>query len=67
MHFARGDFDAIAAELHTLAGEAALLQLREIVELAREGEGLARKGGAPEECDRVLHALEARIAVLPKT
>jgi hypothetical protein len=61
---AEGDLAAVAAELHALSGEAALLQLRGIAELAREGEGIARKGDAVAECERVVRALGAQIDAL---
>jgi HPt (histidine-containing phosphotransfer) domain-containing protein len=63
---AQRDFGAVAAELHTLSGEAAMLQVRAIAALAREGEDLARKGDSPGECERVLRALEAQIAELAR-
>jgi HPt (histidine-containing phosphotransfer) domain-containing protein len=61
-HAARAEFGAIASELHALAGEAALLGLDRIAELAREGEETARKGDSPTECERVLHALATHVA-----
>jgi hypothetical protein len=39
----------VAMELHALAGEAALLELTDVSELAQRGEALARSGGAPPE------------------
>jgi HPt (histidine-containing phosphotransfer) domain-containing protein len=58
----RGDWNGITSELHALAGEAALLELRDIANLAREGERLARKPDSQGECASVLRAIEAQIA-----
>jgi HPt (histidine-containing phosphotransfer) domain-containing protein len=58
----RGDWNAITTELHALAGEAALLELRDIAGLAREGERLARKPESQSECASTLRAIEAQIA-----
>ena len=58
----RGDWNAITTELHALAGEAALLELRDIANLAREGERLARKPESQGECASILRSLEAQIA-----
>ncbi len=63
---ARQDFGAMVGELHTLAGEAALLQLRGLAELARQGEALARKGQSAAECEQVLLALRTQIDALAK-
>jgi HPt (histidine-containing phosphotransfer) domain-containing protein len=59
---ARAEFGAIVSELHALAGEATLLGLNRIAELAREGEETARKGDSRTECERVLHALATHVA-----
>jgi HPt (histidine-containing phosphotransfer) domain-containing protein len=58
----RGDWNGITTELHALAGEAALLELRNIADLAREGERLARQPGSQGECPSILRAIEAQIA-----
>jgi HPt (histidine-containing phosphotransfer) domain-containing protein len=66
---------AAVADLHALAGEAAILELFDIAGLAREGEKAARRvvtagasTGTPSEsaveCARVLHAIEAAIDTL---
>jgi HPt (histidine-containing phosphotransfer) domain-containing protein len=58
----RGDWNGITTELHALAGEAALLELRNIADLAREGERLARKPESHGECASALRDIEAQIA-----
>jgi HPt (histidine-containing phosphotransfer) domain-containing protein len=58
----RGDWNGITTELHALAGEAALLELRNIAELAREGERRARKPESQGECASILRDIEAQIA-----
>ena len=58
----RGDWNAITTELHALAGEAALLELRPIADLAREGERIARKTESQGECASILQALGKQIA-----
>jgi HPt (histidine-containing phosphotransfer) domain-containing protein len=59
-----------AAELHALAGEAAILELSDIAGLAREGEKAARSAPATaprekrEECARLLRRIAAAVEAL---
>ena len=54
VHVAGADWSSITKELHALSGEAALLELRAIEDLAREGERIARTTESSTECERVL-------------
>jgi HPt (histidine-containing phosphotransfer) domain-containing protein len=55
--------DLVAAELHALAGEAALLGLGDIDQLAREGERAARQK-ISEDCVKTLTKIEAALATM---
>jgi HPt (histidine-containing phosphotransfer) domain-containing protein len=61
----RGDFGAVAIELHALAGEAALLQLRSFADLAGQAEDAAR--GSPEACAGILGTLQSELAAIAAT
>ena len=61
----RSNWTALVGELHALAGEAALLELAEIAKLAREGEQVARAAATTADCERILEAIRAQIAVIP--
>jgi HPt (histidine-containing phosphotransfer) domain-containing protein len=55
----------VATELHALAGEAALLELTVVAELAQRGEAMARSAGAaPEGCVELLRELDRAVAAL---
>jgi succinoglycan biosynthesis protein ExoA len=58
--------DVVATEVHALAGEAALLELREIVSLARAAEVVARapSGGAADACRSALRDILAALEAL---
>jgi HPt (histidine-containing phosphotransfer) domain-containing protein len=56
-----GRLDLAAAEMHALAGEAALLGLGEIDVLAREGERAARQKQS-QECVRILAEIDEALA-----
>jgi HPt (histidine-containing phosphotransfer) domain-containing protein len=56
----------MVGELHALAGEAALLQLRPLADLARQAEALAKKGESAAECERVIAVLQSQIDTLAR-
>ena len=58
----RGDWNALTTEFHALAGEAALLELRPIADLAREGERIARRTESQNECANILRELAKQLA-----
>lgn len=60
----RGESAGLAAQMHALAGEAAILELRVIADLAREAESLARNSGSSAECERALRVLAEHVAAL---
>jgi HPt (histidine-containing phosphotransfer) domain-containing protein len=63
---AAGRFELVAAEVHALSGEAALLELREIVLLARTAESQARGGtaGASAAIEAALRDIRTAINAL---
>ncbi len=58
--------DVVATELHALAGEAVLLELREIVSLARAAESTARSPspGAEAACETALRDIRTALNAL---
>jgi HPt (histidine-containing phosphotransfer) domain-containing protein len=62
---ASAEWSGIASELHALAGEAALLEVRDVAGLARQVESLARAAKEPEEIARLLEEIARSVEALP--
>jgi HPt (histidine-containing phosphotransfer) domain-containing protein len=58
-------FETVARELHALAGEAALLELSAVADLAQAGEAAARSAERPADaCARLLREIDRAVAAL---